>query len=83
MVAAVSQDYSRDSFAAEVEQTKINTNILQQSNTFHVNERAERMWGGKREEDDTPETTAPGSDSGFLCFWKGITSNMKAAFSQS
>ncbi len=40
-VAAVSQDYSSDSFAAEVEQTKININILQPSNTFDFNGKAE------------------------------------------
>lgn len=47
-MAAVSQDYSSDSFAAEVEQTKININILQPSNTFELNGKAVQTGeGGK------------------------------------
>lgn len=38
--------YSSDSFAAEVEQTKININILRPRNTFDLKEKAKRT--GKR-----------------------------------
>lgn len=45
-MAAVSQDYSSDSFAAEVEQTEININILQASNTFDLEEKSRADRGG-------------------------------------
>lgn len=71
-VAAASQDYGGDSFAAEVEQTKINTNILH----LWLEWKSGVDGGGRRV---MPQT----SDCAFLCPWKGIPSNVKAAFSQT
>lgn len=63
-MAAVSQDYSSDSFAAEVKQTIININILQPRNTFDLNEKCSVDWRG-RGGAMTLQTSASGSDSGF------------------
>lgn len=67
VVAAVSQDYTSDSFAAEVKHTKINTNILLPRSTFSPNEKAE--WTKGRA---LPSTTSSGSAGRSLCFWKAI-----------
>lgn len=42
----ISKDYSSDPFEAEVEETKVNRNILHQSNNFDLTERAKwtRAW---------------------------------------
>ena len=63
-MAAVSQDYSTDSFAAEVKQTIININILQQRNTFNWNEQSRVDRKGRRGRVTLPSSIT-GSDSGF------------------
>lgn len=44
----ISKDYSSDSFKAEVEETKVNRNILQTSNNFDLTERVKWTRDSRR-----------------------------------